>query len=80
MSGGCVGVVKIWDTSSGDLVQSLEGPGEAINWIEWHPKGDVVLAGSEDYSVWMWGARVGKCMQVNTLNQMAAIRISMRFR
>uniref|UniRef100_A0A7S1X1M1 Anaphase-promoting complex subunit 4 WD40 domain-containing protein n=1 Tax=Tetraselmis chuii TaxID=63592 RepID=A0A7S1X1M1_9CHLO len=63
-TGGMDGVVKIWDTSSGDLVQSLEGPGEAINWIEWHPKGDVVLAGSEDYSVWMWGARVGKCMQV----------------
>ena len=58
------GTVKIWDSSNGNLVQSLEGPGEAVNWIDWHPKGDVVLAGSEDYSVWMWGARIGQCMQV----------------
>mmetsp|Transcript_46697 Transcript_46697/g.119165 ORF Transcript_46697/g.119165 Transcript_46697/m.119165 type:complete len:424 (-) Transcript_46697:17-1288(-) len=63
-TGGMDGFVKVWNSSNGDLVQTLEGPGEAINWLEWHPKGDIVLAGSEDYSVWMWGARMGKCMQV----------------
>lgn len=61
----CTGVAKIWSTK-GELIQSLEGPGDAITWIDWHPKGDILLAGSEDYSLWMWGARIGQCMQVPT--------------
>ncbi|KAJ9533174.1 WD40-repeat-containing domain protein [Haematococcus lacustris] len=63
-SGGMDGVVKIWDTSSGQLVQDLEGPGDAVNWVRWHPKGNVVLAGSDDMTVWMWLAQTGVCMQV----------------
>ncbi|KAJ0750111.1 putative transcription factor WD40-like family [Helianthus annuus] len=27
-----------------------------IQWIKWHPRGHLVLAGSEDSSVWMWNA------------------------
>lgn len=25
-------------------------------WIRWHPKGHLILAGSEDSTVWMWNA------------------------
>ncbi|KAK1323674.1 hypothetical protein QJS10_CPA02g01496 [Acorus calamus] len=53
-SGSLDGLVQVWDTYSGNLKCKLEGPGEGIEWIKWHPKGHVVLAGSEDYSVWMW--------------------------
>ena len=28
-------------------------------WVRWHPKGHLVLAGSEDKSVWMWNADKG---------------------
>lgn len=35
-----------------------------MDWMSWHPKGDVVLAGSEDFTMWMWLAQTGACMQV----------------
>jgi len=57
-------VVKVWSTADGALVKTLEGPGGGCEWVKWHPKGDVVLAGSEDFTMWMWLAQSGTCMQV----------------
>ena len=56
--------VKIWDVATGDLVQSLTGPADAIEWIQWHKKGSVILGGSSDATAWMWLASSGACMQV----------------
>lgn len=56
--------VRIWRVSDGTCVQTLEGPGDGVEWLQWHPKGDVVLAGSEDFTMWMWLAQSGQCMQV----------------
>lgn len=58
------GVVKIWSTQTGQLLHSLDGPGGAIEWLQWHPRGDVVVAGVEDFTIWMWNAQTGACMQV----------------
>lgn len=65
-SGGMDGCVKVWDPATGTCIQTLEGPGEAIEWVRWHPRGNVVLAGSADFTVWMWLAQTGACMQVFT--------------
>ncbi|MBA0740282.1 hypothetical protein Gogos_013497, partial [Gossypium gossypioides] len=62
-SGGFDGLVKVWDTS-GNLKSTLEGPGGGIEWIKWHPKGHLILAGSEDCTVWMWNADNGSCLNV----------------
>ncbi|XP_024527759.1 angio-associated migratory cell protein isoform X1 [Selaginella moellendorffii] len=59
-SGGADGVVNIWNPFSGDLRHRLESPGE-IEWIQWHPHGHVILAGS-DFSSWMWNADSGVFM------------------
>lgn len=56
--------VRVWRVSDGSCVQTLEGPGDGVEWCTWHPKGDVVLAGSEDFTMWMWLAQSGNCMQV----------------
>jgi WD40 repeat protein len=56
--------VRVWRVSDGSCVQTLEGPGDGVEWVTWHPKGDVVLAGSEDFTLWMWLAQSGNCMQV----------------
>ena len=49
-------------------LHSLEGPSGDINFLAWHPKGDVLLAGSADGTAWMWSAPAGgaaaTCMQV----------------
>ncbi|DBA96558.1 TPA: hypothetical protein ACH3X1_015429 [Trebouxia sp. C0004] len=58
------GRVSIWESTSGRCTHTLEGPGEAIEWVSWHPRGDVVLAGSEDFTAWMWHAQSGDMMQV----------------
>jgi WD40 repeat protein len=59
----CAGRVFVWDASTGRCIHSLEGPGDAVEWLAWHPRGDVVLAGCEDFSAWMWHASTGACMQ-----------------
>lgn len=63
---GMDGCVNVWVYSEARLLQSLDGPSEAMEWIDWHPKGDVILGGSTDFSMWMWNVRSGACMQVFT--------------
>jgi WD40 repeat protein len=58
------GKVGIWDSATGHCAHMLDGPGGAIEWLRWHPKGDVILAGSDDFTAWLWNAQTGACMQV----------------
>lgn len=57
------GNVNIWESTSGRCIHKLEGPADGVEWISWHPKGDVILAGSEDFTTWMWNAQTGAMMQ-----------------
>ena len=57
------GMVKLWDAKTGALKRTLEGPAD-VEWLDWHTKGNVLLAGSSDGTVWMWLAASGACMQV----------------
>jgi WD40 repeat protein len=59
----------VWRVSDGSCVQTLEGPGDGIDWVAWHPKGDILLAGSEDFTMWMWLAQTGNCMQVRGVEE-----------
>ncbi|EFN58343.1 hypothetical protein CHLNCDRAFT_142394 [Chlorella variabilis] len=63
-TGGLDGRVKVWEVASGRCTQTLEGPGDAVEWVRWHPKGGVVLVGAADFTAWMWLAQTGACMQV----------------
>jgi len=53
--------VKIWDSK---LLRTLEGPSTEIEWLQWHPKGNVLMAGSEDATIWVWDASNGNCLSV----------------
>lgn len=59
---GMDGCVKIWDVSGGKCLHTLDGPSESVDWLKWHPRGDVVVAGSSDFTVWMWNAQTGNFM------------------
>ena len=64
-SAGLDGKALVWRVADpGAAPLALEGPGGGLEWVRWHPKGDVVLAGSEDFTAWMWNARDGALMQV----------------
>ncbi|KAJ2723107.1 60S ribosomal subunit assembly or modification protein [Coemansia sp. Benny D115] len=61
-SGGMDGKINVY-SSSGAPCAVLEGPDE-IQWINWHPKGNVLLAGANDASLWMWSLPNGDFMNV----------------
>jgi angio-associated migratory cell protein len=75
LTGGYDGVINIWSlthassesepaqTIQPTLLHKLEGP-EDVEWATWHSKGNAVLAGSKDGTIWMWLANTGQCVQV----------------
>lgn len=40
----------------------LDGPGDAVHFLAWHPRGPVLLAGSADSVAYMWNAVKGSFM------------------
>ena len=49
---------------AGSQRATLDGPTEAVEFIQWHPKGSVLLVGCEDMTAWMFNADKAQCMQV----------------
>lgn len=45
---------QVWNTATGVLMHTIEGPGDDVEWITWHDTGDVLLLGSADATAWMW--------------------------
>ena len=43
LTGSYDGIVKIWKTDTGELVQSLEGP-EDVEWAQWHSKVRILVS------------------------------------
>ncbi|KDE08104.1 hypothetical protein MVLG_01586 [Microbotryum lychnidis-dioicae p1A1 Lamole] len=72
-TGGMDGKVRVWgrqkhagvadEFTNWALVQDLEGPNE-VNWIDWHPKGNFLIAGGADGTVWMWKLPSGEVVHV----------------
>lgn len=56
------GEVKVFESESGKLKFKLEGPCDEIRFLEWHQKGNALIAGSADNSLWMWNANTGEFM------------------
>eukprot|EP00033_Pygsuia_biforma_P003477 GCRY01003807.1.p1 GENE.GCRY01003807.1~~GCRY01003807.1.p1 ORF type:complete len:409 (+),score=63.43 GCRY01003807.1:67-1227(+) len=52
--GGMDGTLVVYKVSSHEKVYDLETPGAEIMWLEWHQKGNVLMAGFSDSSVWIY--------------------------
>jgi len=63
-TGSMDATVRIWNSSTGELVNNLEGPGADIEWIEWHPKSYGILCGTAEATAWAWRADTGACVNV----------------
>ncbi|KAF7725007.1 hypothetical protein EC973_000500 [Apophysomyces ossiformis] len=62
-SAGMDGKVRVWKTHTGEFCAAAEGPDDIV-WIDWHPKGNILLAGAQDSTIWMWAMPSGKFMNI----------------
>ncbi len=57
------GAISVMFLQGAQAPQSvLDGPSEAVTFLSWHPRGPVLLAGSEDKTAYMWNASKGLFM------------------
>lgn len=64
VTGGMNNALRIWDTEKGCTLKCTieNGPTEDLNFVEWHPKGNVILAGGKDFNLWLFNGQNGEFM------------------
>ncbi|KAJ3359782.1 hypothetical protein GGF32_009017 [Allomyces javanicus] len=60
-TGGMDGKVFVWNSATGAQVAALEASDEVM-WIHWHPKGNVLLVGTNDGQAWLYNLPSGNVM------------------
>ncbi len=66
LTGAYDGKVRVWDIEHRPtirLIQTFDGP-EDIEWATFHNKGNGILAGSKDGTVWLWFVQPPMCVNV----------------
>ena len=62
-SGSYDKTVKLWDVTSGECLQTLEGHSSCVNSVSFSPDGTKVASGSDDKTVKLWDVTSGECLQ-----------------
>ncbi|KAK2736769.1 WD domain protein [Myotisia sp. PD_48] len=52
--------IKIWSTSTGNLIHTFEGHLAGISTISWGPDSKTIASGSDDKSIRIWNVETGK--------------------
>lgn len=62
VTGGMNNVLRVWDAENDfNLKCTLEGGStDDLLFLEWHPKGNVILTGGKDYMIWMFNGVNGE--------------------
>ncbi|CAM9936833.1 unnamed protein product [Lampetra planeri] len=58
-TGDMSGLIKVWSSATAQELWSFEV--SDLEWIEWHHKAPVLLAGTNSGEVWMWKIPAGDC-------------------
>ncbi|PVU98905.1 hypothetical protein BB559_001175 [Furculomyces boomerangus] len=62
-TGGMDGIINVYKSGIEEIYCQLDGPDEVM-WMNWHPTGNVFIAGSNDTTIWMYNASSKACMNV----------------
>jgi WD40 repeat protein len=57
VTGGDLGVVRIWDSKNLKLLSELVGHTDWINWVEFSPNGLYIVSGSSDSTLKIWDVK-----------------------
>jgi serine/threonine protein kinase len=63
-SGGLDNTIKIWNLTSGQLIQTLTGHTRAVNCLTFTPDGQTIVSGSDDDSIRLWHPTSGKLVRI----------------
>jgi WD40 repeat protein/DNA-binding SARP family transcriptional activator len=70
-------VIKVWDSSNGQLLHEMHGHTATVLDVEFSPDGKIIASSSEDESVKIWGAANGQLLM--TLENRAGITWAVHF-
>ena len=62
-SGSFDKTIKLWDTSTGECLQTLQGHTDRIKSVSISQNNKMVASGSDDTTVKIWDISTGKCLQ-----------------
>lgn len=63
-SGSSDFTIKIWDTTSGQLLHTLIGHSHMVHSMVWSPDGQFLASGSSDATIRLWNYRTGKAVRI----------------
>ncbi|RDB21224.1 Nuclear distribution protein PAC1 [Hypsizygus marmoreus] len=55
--------IKLWDTSSGQMLRSLAGHDNWVRALAFHPSGKYLLSASDDKTIRVWELSTGRCVK-----------------
>lgn len=68
--------VRIWDTSSGQLLRNLKGHSDNISSVAFSPDGWTLASGSWDKTIRLWNVSTGQLLKIITGHSRAVISIA----
>ena len=65
-SGSWDDTIRLWDTNTGEQLQTLTGHTDDVNSVAFSPDGNTIASASDDYTIRLWNAHTGEQLQTLT--------------